>query len=66
MPLEALDLDDTLSFVRGFMLFSMLANLAEDRQGRATEPMRTWPRRCSSWPLRASAPTRSPSCWSKR
>lgn len=31
--LEALNLDDTLSFVRSFMLFSMLANLAEDRQG---------------------------------
>lgn len=31
--LGALDLDDTISFVRGFMLFSMLANLAEDRQG---------------------------------
>jgi phosphoenolpyruvate carboxylase len=31
---EQLDLDDTLSFVRSFMLFSMLANLAEDRQGR--------------------------------
>ena len=31
--LEALNLDDTLDFVRGFMLFSMLANLAEDRQG---------------------------------
>ena len=31
--LEALTLDDTLAFVRGFMLFSMLANLAEDRQG---------------------------------
>jgi phosphoenolpyruvate carboxylase len=31
--LDALNLDDTLSFVRGFMLFSMLANLAEDRQG---------------------------------
>jgi phosphoenolpyruvate carboxylase len=30
-----LDLDDTLCFVRSFMLFSMLANLAEDRQGRA-------------------------------
>ena len=30
--LEALNLDDTLAFVRGFMLFSMLANLAEDRQ----------------------------------
>lgn len=33
--LEALSLDDTLAFVRGFMLFSMLANLAEDRQGTA-------------------------------
>jgi len=32
--LEALSLDETLAFVRGFMLFSMLANLAEDRQGR--------------------------------
>lgn len=35
--LEALGLDDTLAFVRGFMLFSMLANLAEDRQGVAQE-----------------------------
>ncbi|HMN43588.1 MAG TPA: phosphoenolpyruvate carboxylase [Povalibacter sp.] len=35
--LEALTLDDTLAFVRGFMLFSMLANLAEDRQGRLNE-----------------------------
>jgi phosphoenolpyruvate carboxylase len=34
-PLQALDLDETLSFVRGFMLFSMLANLAEDRQRNA-------------------------------
>ena len=30
--LDALGLDDTLAFVRGFMLFSMLANVAEDRQ----------------------------------
>ncbi len=37
--LEALNLDDTLSFVRAFMLFSMLANLAEDRQG-AKHPSR--------------------------
>ncbi len=36
--LDALSLDDTLNFVRGFMLFSMLANLAEDRQGVAAEP----------------------------
>jgi len=36
--LDALNLDDTLAFVRGFMLFSMLANLAEDRQGVAAEP----------------------------
>jgi len=35
--LDALNLDDTLDFVRGFMLFSMLANLAEDRQGIARE-----------------------------
>ena len=34
---DALGLDETLSFVRGFMLFSMLANLAEDRQGVASE-----------------------------
>lgn len=38
MGLEALNLDDTLAFVRSFMLFSMLANLAEDRQGVAREP----------------------------
>lgn len=31
--LERLSLDETISFTRGFMLFSMLANLAEDRQG---------------------------------
>lgn len=35
--LDRLSLDDTLDFVRGFMLFSMLANLAEDRQGIAAE-----------------------------
>ena len=35
--LEALSLGETLDFVRGFMLFSMLANLAEDRQGLAAE-----------------------------
>ncbi|RZM06328.1 MAG: phosphoenolpyruvate carboxylase, partial [Sphingomonas sp.] len=33
LELDRLDLDETLHFVRGFMLFSMLANLAEDRQG---------------------------------
>ena len=31
--LAALGLDDTLAFARGFMLFSLLANLAEDRAG---------------------------------
>ncbi|MDF7777265.1 phosphoenolpyruvate carboxylase [Sphingomonas sp. AOB5] len=35
--LDRLTLDETLDFTRGFMLFSMLANLAEDRQGVATE-----------------------------
>ncbi|HET9511927.1 MAG TPA: phosphoenolpyruvate carboxylase [Sphingomonas sp.] len=35
--LERLTLDETLDFTRGFMLFSMLANLAEDRQGVAAE-----------------------------
>ncbi|WP_375427325.1 phosphoenolpyruvate carboxylase [uncultured Sphingomonas sp.] len=37
LRLEALGLDETLDFVRGFMLFSMLANLAEDRQGARTD-----------------------------
>jgi phosphoenolpyruvate carboxylase len=37
LGLEALSLDETLAFVRGFMLFSMLANLAEDRQGVSRE-----------------------------
>jgi phosphoenolpyruvate carboxylase len=36
--LDALSLEDALAFTRGFMLFSMLANLAEDRQGVAAEP----------------------------
>ncbi|WP_298017510.1 phosphoenolpyruvate carboxylase [uncultured Parasphingopyxis sp.] len=35
--LDALTLDETLAFVRGFMLFSMLANLAEDRQDVGAE-----------------------------
>jgi phosphoenolpyruvate carboxylase len=34
---ESLSLDETVAFVRSFMLFSMLANLAEDRQGVAGE-----------------------------
>ncbi len=38
LGLDALGLDETISFTRGFMLFSMLANLAEDRQGIAAEP----------------------------
>ena len=38
LGLDRLSLDETLDFVRGFMLFSMLANLAEDRQGVAAEP----------------------------
>ncbi len=33
--LERLELADTLRFVRGFLLFSLLANLAEDRGGAA-------------------------------
>ena len=42
LGLDTLSLDETLSFVRGFMLFSMLANLAEDRHkfaSAATEDM---------------------------
>jgi phosphoenolpyruvate carboxylase len=35
--LETLSLDETVAFVRSFMLFSMLANLAEDRHGEAAE-----------------------------
>ena len=38
LGLDSLSLDDTIAFVRGFMMFSMLANLAEDRQGIAAEP----------------------------
>ena len=35
--LETLTLDETVAFARSFMLFSMLANLAEDRQGVTAE-----------------------------
>jgi phosphoenolpyruvate carboxylase len=35
--LSALSQDEALAFVRGFMLFSMLANLAEDRQAGPVE-----------------------------
>lgn len=38
MGLGVLSLDETLAFTRGFMLFSLLANLAEDRQATAQEP----------------------------
>src|SRR5271168_2510167 len=34
---ESLSLEETVAFVRSFMLFSMLANLAEDRQGAGVE-----------------------------
>jgi len=34
---ESLSLDETVAFARSFMLFSMLANLAEDRQVAADE-----------------------------
>ncbi len=37
LGLEKLTLDETLAFTRGFMLFSLLANLAEDRQGATRE-----------------------------
>ena len=45
--LEALTLDGILSFVRGFMLFSLLANLAEDRQGVAADPCATLAHACA-------------------
>src|SRR5579862_9849154 len=35
--LDALTLDENVAFVRSFMLFSMLANLAEDRQTNVAE-----------------------------
>jgi phosphoenolpyruvate carboxylase len=35
--LDTLSLDETVAFARSFMLFSMLANLAEDRQGVTKE-----------------------------
>jgi phosphoenolpyruvate carboxylase len=35
--LDALTLDETVAFVHSFMLFSMLANLAEDRQANAAD-----------------------------
>src|ERR1700689_4339601 len=35
--LDALSLDETIAFVRSFMLFSMLANLAEDLHGSPAE-----------------------------
>jgi phosphoenolpyruvate carboxylase len=39
--LDTLSLDETVAFVRSFMLFSMLANLAEDRQGAGAEDQAT-------------------------
>ena len=42
LELDRLDLDETLAFVRGFGLFSMLANLAEDREGLMAENATTF------------------------
>lgn len=39
--LDSLSLDDTLRFVRGFLIFSLLANLAEDRHARRVVSDRT-------------------------
>jgi phosphoenolpyruvate carboxylase len=39
--LDQLSLDDTLRFVRGFLIFSLLANLSEDRQARRAVSDRT-------------------------
>ncbi|MFC3714353.1 phosphoenolpyruvate carboxylase [Sphingoaurantiacus capsulatus] len=39
--LAALSLDDTLRFVRGFLIFSLLANIAEDRHLRPAASGRT-------------------------
>ena len=39
--LGALDLGETLRFVRGFLLFSLLANLAEDRDRAGAVPAKT-------------------------
>ncbi len=39
--LDALTLDETVGFVRAFMLFSMLANLAEDRQDTGADEQGT-------------------------
>ncbi|MES2755470.1 MAG: phosphoenolpyruvate carboxylase, partial [Pseudomonadota bacterium] len=38
LPIDDMDLDQTLAFVRGFGLFTLFANLAEDRQGATAEP----------------------------
>jgi phosphoenolpyruvate carboxylase len=60
--LDALNLDDTLAFVRGFMLFSMLANLAEDRQGAAHHAGDDLAGACSAWRPPASAASRRRRC----
>src|ERR1700761_4220013 len=39
--LDKLSPDETVAFARSFMLFSMLANLAEDRQGVTAEKIST-------------------------
>ena len=65
--LEALTLDDTLAFVRGFMLFSLLANLAEDRQGVAADPCATLADACARLEGRGhQRQARLPSFWTRR
>lgn len=64
--LDRLTLDETIAFVRGFMLFSMLANLAEDRQGVAAEAGRTSSMRWSDWGSTASAAMRCSRCSTTR
>ena len=52
--LETLSLDETVAFARSFMLFSMLANLAEDRQGGAATRTVPWHRPCNTSARRVS------------
>jgi phosphoenolpyruvate carboxylase len=62
LGLDRLGLDDMLAFVRGFMLFSMLANLAEDGRASPSSDASCSPRRSKSWRARAFRRRPPPIC----
>ena len=61
--LDTLTLDEALAFTRSFMLFSMLANLAEDRQRGGATRVSIWRPHSHSSRSAELRPGKSMRCW---